>query len=134
MDIVREILCKISDAPGKPDQDLLVKDKTSEEAERVLYHVELLVEAGLLKGQQPPLRRLGTPMWTDLDLTWAGHDSVDAIRDPQIWNETRKGLEAAGDQRGEAAFGGQRRLCAIRAVNAIGGDSAISRNLDSAMA
>ena len=42
MDIVREILCKISDAPGKPDQDLLVKDKTSEEAERVLYHVELL--------------------------------------------------------------------------------------------
>ena len=56
----------------------------------------LLVEAGLLKGQQPPLRRLGTPMWTDLDLTWAGHDFVDAIRDPQIWNETRKGLEYAG--------------------------------------
>jgi len=96
MDIVRDILCKISDAPGKPDHGVLVEGKTPEEAERILYHVELLEEAGLLKGQALGGLGMSSPIWADLDLTWAGHDFVDAIRDPQIWNETKKGLEYAG--------------------------------------
>jgi Hypothetical protein (DUF2513) len=29
-------------------------------------------------------------------LTWAGHDFLDSIRDPKIWEKTKKGAEAAG--------------------------------------
>lgn len=96
MEIVREILCKISDAPGKPDHGVLVEGKTPEEAERILYHVELLEEAGLLRGQALGGLGMSSPIWADLDLTWAGHDFVDAIRDPQVWKETKKELEDAG--------------------------------------
>ena len=95
MDIVREILCKISDAPGKPAHGILIEGKTAEEAEKILYHLELLQHAGLLTGET--LGGIGMDnVWADLDLTWAGHDFVDAIRDPQIWKETKKGLEDAG--------------------------------------
>ncbi len=96
MDIVREILCKISDVPGKPDHGVLVEGKTAEEAAKILYHVGLLEEAGLLKGQELSGLGMETSLWADLDLTWAGHDFVDAIRDPQVWKETKKGLEYAG--------------------------------------
>jgi hypothetical protein len=29
-------------------------------------------------------------------LTWAGHDFVDAVRDPDIWRKTKNGVEATG--------------------------------------
>jgi hypothetical protein len=29
-------------------------------------------------------------------LTWEGHDFLDSIRDPKIWEKTKKGVEGAG--------------------------------------
>jgi hypothetical protein len=36
LDTVREILREISDAPGKPDQGVLVKGKSPEETQKIL--------------------------------------------------------------------------------------------------
>ncbi len=94
MDTVREVLCKISDAPGKPGHQILVEGKSPEEAEKILYHVALLEQAGLLTGVS--LADMTSTGWANLDLTWAGHDFIDAIRDPQVWRETKKGLEGVG--------------------------------------
>jgi hypothetical protein len=95
MDTVREILRAISDAPGKPDQGVFVKGKPPEETNKLLYHLALLSDAGLLTGK--PLASLGMeyPIWIDLDLTWDGHDFVDAVRDPVIWRKTKEGAEKA---------------------------------------
>ena len=29
-------------------------------------------------------------------LTWAGHDFLDSVRDPEVWSKTKKGAMAAG--------------------------------------
>ena len=29
-------------------------------------------------------------------LSWQGHDFLDSIRDPEVWNKTKKGAAAAG--------------------------------------
>jgi hypothetical protein len=29
-------------------------------------------------------------------LTWEGHDFLNSIRDPKIWEKTKKGVEGAG--------------------------------------
>jgi hypothetical protein len=29
------------------------------------------------------------PIWIDLDLTWQGHEFLDSVRDPDIWQKTK---------------------------------------------
>lgn len=94
MDIVREVLCKISDAGGKPSWKALVEGKSEEDAKTILYHVDLLSRAGLLTGVSLGLH--GYKIWENLDLTWDGHEFVDAVRDSEVWKETRKGIEGVG--------------------------------------
>src|ERR1700733_646091 len=94
MDIAREVLCKISDSDGKPSWKVLVDGKSDEDAKLVLYHVDLLHRAGLLTGA--PLSLHGFKIWENLDLTWEGHEFVDAVRDSEVWKETKKGIEGVG--------------------------------------
>ena len=35
----------------------------------------------------------GEEVWIDLKLTWVGHDSFDAVRDPKVWARTKRGAE-----------------------------------------
>lgn len=59
---------------------------------QVMYHFELAAEAGLVEmGGSAFMGKLVFKR-----LTWAGHDFVDAVRDNDIWNRTRKGALAAG--------------------------------------
>lgn len=96
LETIRHILRVLESAPGKCDQGLLVYGKPLTETRKLLYHVALLKEAGLIDGQ--PLGSPGqeNPVWIDLDLTWAGHDFLDAVRDPDIWRQTSRALQQAG--------------------------------------
>ncbi|MEQ9639917.1 MAG: DUF2513 domain-containing protein [Alphaproteobacteria bacterium] len=62
-----------------PDQDDAV----------VMYHLEIMVEGGLVSAID------GTTMqaraFMPLRLTWAGHEVLDVIRDPGIWEQTKAG-------------------------------------------
>lgn len=60
--------------------------------DQIAYHLDLLREAGLLDspGSQP------MDGITFARLSWAGHDFLDSVRDPEIWAKTKKGALAAG--------------------------------------
>ncbi len=94
MDVVRDVLCKISEAKGKPSYKILIEGMSEEDAKTVLYHVELLNQAGLVTGVQLAVH--GFKIWENLDLTWSGHEFVDAVSDSEVWTETKKGIEGVG--------------------------------------
>lgn len=60
----------------------------------VSYHVMLLDEAGLLSGIK--LGGLNHFEWQPKRLTYAGHEFLDTVRDPEIWRRTKDGAEKAG--------------------------------------
>lgn len=63
-----------------------------EQAELIEYHLALLDEAGLITIQA----KLSGAVWQIGQITWAGHDFLDTIRDPAIWRETKAGAKQAG--------------------------------------
>ncbi len=91
MDLIRDLLMRIEKAPTKPKSLELVDPKDEAEATRVLEHLKLLEEAGFIKGQ--PMSMHGYHLLFDIELTWSGHDFVDAVRDPELWQKTKKSAE-----------------------------------------
>jgi hypothetical protein len=98
MDLVRALLLKLESIPTEPggvyvlepeDEDVSVEGYR---ADQIGYHLSLLREIGSIEcsGQQP---MLGI---TFGGLTWAGHDYLDAVRDPKVWQQAKEGAEAAG--------------------------------------
>lgn len=95
MDLIRELLLFVEADPmfngenwGYPDipQTFLEQGHSMEEID---YHIELLLEAGFLKGQSRS--GFGSPVINKL--TWEGHEFLDNIRDQGIWAKTKKRLE-----------------------------------------
>ena len=98
MDLIRELLLKLESVPSEmgdvfsfspEDKEVSVEGYTPAQIE---YHLSLLREIRFIEcpGSQP---MLGI---TFSGLTWAGHDYIDAVRDPDIWRKTKQGAEAAG--------------------------------------
>jgi hypothetical protein len=98
MDLIRELLLKLESVPSEmggvfsfspEDKEVSVEGYTPAQIE---YHLSLLREIGFIEcpGSQP---MLGI---TFSGLTWAGHDYIDAVRDPDIWRKTKQGVDAAG--------------------------------------
>jgi len=97
MDLIRELLIGIEAdqrLDGKrwiePDaQDNFgVVGVSSHSAKEVAYHLEMLMDAGLIEGkcglaEMPRVSKL----------TWQGHEFLDNIRDSGIWGKTKKRLE-----------------------------------------
>ena len=102
MDLVRNLLLEIED--GRRAFDLLTPEIAEilgedgagkmprEQAELIEYHLALLDEAGLITIQA----KLSGAVWQIGQITWAGHDFLDTIRDPAIWRETKAGAKQAG--------------------------------------
>lgn len=102
MDLIRDLLLKIED--GQRSFDLLTPEIAEilgesgegrlprEQAELVEYHLTLLDNAGLITIQA----KLSGAVWQIGQITWAGHDFLDTIRDPAIWRETKAGAKQAG--------------------------------------
>ena len=90
MDVVREILLATESAgPGGLSSNVIA---TGSNQDVVAYNAELLVEAGMLRGEV--VRYIGSvaPNVCIQRLTWDGHDFLDAIRDDTVWNETKVAL------------------------------------------
>jgi hypothetical protein len=95
MDLIRQLLFIVEEDPmfngqnwGQPD----IYKKSFEDGmsiEAIDYHLELLIEAGFLKGQSRA--GFGSPVINKL--TWEGHEFLDNIRDHGIWTQTKKRLE-----------------------------------------
>jgi hypothetical protein len=54
----------------------------------VSYHVQILLQAGMVQGAKS--RPTVTNTGIDLQLTWAGHELLDAARDQGVWAQAKK--------------------------------------------
>ena len=96
MDLVRDLLLAIEKHPTLADGSQILSVDSSEELgiqdhslEEIFYHLELLIKKGLIDGEI-------TLLYLISGLTWDGHDFLDSIRDPVIWQETKEGVKKAG--------------------------------------
>lgn len=99
MELVRDLLLYIESDP-RLDGTLWISPDNPEEMgitnhsiEEVAYHLTMLVEAGMIKGNTT----MEVPVISKL--TWEGHEFLDDIRDPDIWHKTKervKGLSSVG--------------------------------------
>jgi len=89
MELVRKILLAVA-ATERPLDSMMVRI-AHYTPEQIGEHVRLLHEARLLDGSPSvgPDRRL---RWSELRLTWSGHDFVECARNETIWRMTAEAL------------------------------------------
>lgn len=98
MDTVRELLIRIEavELPvGTPTAQVITSTEITrpgEDPAAIAYHLGLLVDAGFVR----LFRKLGPGLIAVSGLTWAGHDLLDSVRDPEIWRQTKEGASKAG--------------------------------------
>ena len=90
----------------KRDMDLILEILRSQEEERkidgsysedaVVYHAQLLSDAGLIEAEF--LKGIGGTARgaAIIRLTWEGHEFLDATRDQSIWEKTKKNVIKPG--------------------------------------
>jgi Hypothetical protein (DUF2513) len=103
MDLIRELLLKLEALPIpsigfrmiQPDEaEVQVEGYT---VEQIDYHLSLLEQANLISaGGLDVLGMKIGPGTAFRSLSWAGHDFLDSVRSPDVWEKTRKVAAAAG--------------------------------------
>ena len=92
MDLARLILFKIEEKPYTGDWVEISVDGYS--PEETTYHIMLLAEAGLIDADNVSHGR--TNKWMPKQLTWQGHEFLDAARDNNRWNKAKNTMEKFG--------------------------------------
>lgn len=94
LDLIREILLFIESEEGFNGSGYGKVDarRLNRSPDAVLYQMSLLADAKYVSvvnwlAHGDPLIR---------GLTWEGHDFLDSVRDPKIWEQTKDGAKAAG--------------------------------------
>jgi hypothetical protein len=86
MHLLRDILLGVEAASGP--FDLTDARFEAHDFTDLANHAELLIEAGLLKGEVVTSDSLGVPVYVRIiRLTWEGHDFVALARDDRTWQE-----------------------------------------------
>lgn len=100
MDLVRKILLAVeSDESGwAPAGDIEIEGYSDD---HVGYHALLIIEAGLAHGHDVTQMGAASPRGDIGRLTWAGHEFIDATRDPSVWEK----VKGTARQGGSVAFG-----------------------------
>lgn len=88
-DIIRELLAKVEECT-LPTEMVRLGDFPEERAAEISYHMALLIDAGLVKGQM--VRTIGPEVKDFIadKLTWSGHEFLDSIRSDTVWQKTKK--------------------------------------------
>ena len=94
-DTIREILMRLEELPDT-DAELRLSDFPSDRAYEFSYHVELLVDAGLIKGKLFQSSSHGPMHFFARRLTWSGHEFLDSIRSDSVWNKIKKIFASKG--------------------------------------
>jgi hypothetical protein len=98
MNLIRELLLQLERFPIRlgatahivPDDETLAIPGYT--LDQIKYHLSQIEKSGFIDtGGVRPMIGIGFRC-----LTPAGHDFLDSVRDPKIWEKTRKGAEAAG--------------------------------------
>ena len=92
---IREILARLEELPDT-DSTLDLSDFPKDRAYEYSYHVELLIDAGLVVGQMSRTLGSGPTHFFARRLTWPGHEFLDSIRSDTVWNQTKKSFASKG--------------------------------------
>jgi hypothetical protein len=87
MELIRTILLEVNNY-NKPALPRIELDEYP--GELVDYHVELLVEAGLLKTGARLKTAGGWGDWTRISLTWDGHEFIDNAKNEEVWEKFKQ--------------------------------------------
>ena len=86
LELLREILLSVEVAEGP--FDLTDARLSGHSFAELAHHAELLIEAGLIKGEVVYSDSVGTPVWVRiLRLTWSGHEFLATARDERTWQQ-----------------------------------------------
>lgn len=94
MDLVRKVVLAAESGPPFPPIEGYTDDA-------VKYHKMLAIEAGLLAGQSRKDHTRPTEIPTAVlitDVTWAGHDFIQAIREETNWRKVKAYVADSGKQ------------------------------------
>lgn len=97
-DTVRDVLTKLEGLPST-DHYLSLGDfelANVSAAYAISYHMELLIEAGLVEGKMSRVLGGGPINFTATRLTWAGHEFLDGICSDTVWNKTKETFATKG--------------------------------------
>jgi hypothetical protein len=87
MEIVRKLLLRAEAADGGLSINDLVET----------YHVRIMIDAGLVEGRISEEITSDAPRHSHIhNLTWAGHEFLDAARNDTVWNSTKRRIAKAG--------------------------------------
>lgn len=91
-DLLRQLLLFIEDkgVPGIEPKDISIESYSASE---IMSHLNLMADAGFIVAEYSrsttnPDRIVRTAMV--FDLSWAGHEYLDLIRDPKVWKKTKE--------------------------------------------
>jgi hypothetical protein len=91
----RELLLKIEGGNKLRMENLLPEGATGEDLQKLRYHLGMLAdEAGLVRAI--PAHSMQGKSWLDIELTWAGHEFAETVRDPEVWRRTKEGAKKVG--------------------------------------
>lgn len=93
MDLVRQILLELEDAPYRGGWVNLEIEEDLED-DVYSYHVQLLYEAGLIEAQD--LSTLDGVAWKPKRLTWEGHEFLEAARESSRWEKAKEVMQKEG--------------------------------------
>jgi hypothetical protein len=88
MDLVREVLIGIENDNRLDGTQFLRFALPDRDPHEVGYTVDRLIHAGLVTGSRDRRAHGQAPMVSGL--TWEGHEFLDNIRDPGVWEETKE--------------------------------------------
>jgi hypothetical protein len=86
---IRELLTRVEECTLPTDMVRLSSFPSERDAE-VSYHMALLIEAGLVKGQVTQTIGPEVKDFFAQRLTWKGHEFLDSIRSDTVWQKTKK--------------------------------------------
>ncbi len=101
MDLIRDLLLQIEggkksfqllDRPSANALGIELEEALSDEqVHQISLHLDMLENAGFIG-----LQKLSGGYWRITELTWAGHDFIDSVRDPEIWKRAKGAAAKAG--------------------------------------
>jgi hypothetical protein len=128
MDLIRELMLKLEDLPV-PTAGMAVVDATKVgvegyTTEQIDYHLSLLEQARFIHGGGLDIGMSGPGFGSGVgfcSLTWAGHDFLDAMRSPDVWDRTRRAASATGGFTADLLLSAAKSYLEARIKGLIGG-------------
>jgi hypothetical protein len=94
MELVRMILLRTETTPfGGTAEELGIKSFSTDQ---IRYHAHIMMQDGLIEGNDVKHSGSNGPQAIPMNLTWKGHEFLDLIRDAERWNRAKAIIAKVG--------------------------------------